>query len=277
MRFLGIEVGGRIPDANTIWTFRERLKDLGLTRVLFDRFNAEVARLGFEHRAGQMIDASFVEAPRQRNTREENETVKTGGTPESWKDKPAKLSQKDLDARWTKKNDETHYGYKNHVNADSAEKFVQDYAVTPASVHDSQVVDPILDIETVDGAGRKRALYADSAYRSQAREAALAAAGIPSQVHEKGARNRLLTEAQKASNTFKSRTRVRVEHVFAAESQMGGMIVRTIGLARAEVKIGMMNLVYNMKRLVSVMARNAATALRVLLLEDDRRGVPVMA
>lgn len=277
MRFLGIELGGRIPDENTIWVFRERLKALGLTRLLFDRYQEELARLGFELRAGQMIDATFVEVPRQRNSRDENKRIKEGHVPEEWKNTPHKMAQKDVDARWTKKNNETHYGYKNHVNADSAEKFIQDYEVTPASTHDSQVVDPILDTTTQGEDGKKRDLYADSAYRSQEQEAALAVAGIQSQVHEKGARNKPLTEEQKASNTKKSRTRVRVEHVFAAQTQMGGIMVRTIGLARAEVKIGLMNLVYNMKRTLSVTTRNAASAARALVPDPHASSVPNLA
>ena len=77
-----------------------------------------------------MIDASFVEVPRQRNTREENETIKNGEIPEEWKSQPHKIAQKDLDARWTKKNDETYYGYKNHVNADVANKLIRSYVIT---------------------------------------------------------------------------------------------------------------------------------------------------
>jgi transposase, IS5 family len=168
--------------------------------------------------------------------------------------------QKDVDARWTKKNDETHYGYKNHINPDQEHKlpdlrFVQSYKVTHAAVHDSQVFEELLD-NAVDEHGEKRAVYADSAYRSQAREDQLAADNIPSQLCEKGARNHPLTDTQKASSTKKSKVRARVEHVVGAQAQMGGHLVRTIGLPRAAVKIGMMNLVYNRVRLVPWLRRD---------------------
>ncbi len=101
MRFLGIPIGGKIPDENTIWTFRERLKSLNLIEKLFNLFNDELARMGFEMKAGQMIDATFVEAPRQRNSREENAEIKEGKIPEKWSKK--KRLHKDTDARWTKK------------------------------------------------------------------------------------------------------------------------------------------------------------------------------
>ena len=265
MRFLDLQLEDRVPDAKTVWLFRERLKALQLVDVVFARFHEQLATQGYAARAGQMIDATFVEVPRQRNTREENTQVKAGETPAEWQQpvQQSKRRQKDVDARWTKKNHENHYGFKNHVNADQGNKLVQRFEVSDAAVHDSQVFETLLD-QTEDHEGKKRGIYADSAYRSQEKEAQLAAANIPSHISEKGARKHPLTEEQKASNTEKSRVRSRVEHVFGAHAQMGGHIVRTIGLLRAKVKIGMMNLVYNMVRLGQLLRR-------------DRRGAPAMA
>ncbi len=150
MRFLGLHLEDRVPDAKTVWLFRERLKALGLVEVLFARFHEQLAQRGYVAKAGQMIDATFVEAPRQRNSREENAKIKAGETPDGW-DAPengAIRRQKDSDARWTKKNNESHYGYKNHINADADTKLIQDYAVTPANVHDSRVFEDLLDTET---------------------------------------------------------------------------------------------------------------------------------
>lgn len=274
MRFLGLQLEARVPDAKTVWLFRERLKELKLVEVLFARFHEQLAARGYVARAGQMIDATFVEVPRQRNTREENAGIKAGEVPVGWQETPAKQRQKDVDARWTKKNQETHYGYKNHVNADEANKLVQRYAVSDAAVHDSQVFEELLD-QTTDAEGEKRAVYADSAYRSQEREARLAAEGFESQIHEKGTRGHPLTDEQKAANRVKSKIRVRVEHVFAAQHAMGGHLVRTIGLARAKVKIGMMNLVYNMRRLVQLIRRDLSAA-RVRS-TYDRRGASAAA
>lgn len=265
MRFLGLQLEDRVPDAKTVWLFRERLKELKLVEVLFARFHEQLATRGYVARAGQMIDATFVEVPRQRNGREENAKIKAGETPADWLEESAQpmRRQKDVDARWTKKNNEPHYGYKSHINADEAHKLVHSFAVTDAAVHDSQVFEELLD-QTAQDDGKKRPAYADSAYRSKAQEEKLAADNITSQICEKGARNHPLTEEQKASNKNKSKVRARVEHVFGAQAQMGGHIVRTIGLLRAEVKIGMMNLVYNMMRLGQLLRR-------------DRRGAPAVA
>lgn len=277
MRFLGLQLEDRIPDSKTVWTFREALKKLDLVEVLFMRFHAQLAEQGYVAKAGQMIDATFIEVPKQRNSREENALIKEGRVPEAW-DKPeaqAKRRQKDTQARWTKKNDEKHYGYKNHINADEGNKLIQSYSVTHAAVHDSQVFDELLD-QTTDEKGSKRAVYADSAYRSEAQEQRLTEAGIASQICEKGTRGKPLTEEQKQSNRTKSKVRARVEHVFGAQAAMGGHLVRTIGLERAKVKIGLMNLVYNMKRLVQLIQRDEKAAKRDLT-NSYREGAPEMA
>jgi IS5 family transposase len=261
MRFLGLQMENRVPDAKTVWLFRERLKELNLTEVLFERFHEQLAQRGYIAKSGQMIDATFFEVPRQRNTREENALIKADAIPLDWGKKENKnmLAQKDTDARWTKKNNESHYGFKNHINADQAHKLIQTYSVTDASVHDSQTIEELLDTKA-DANGEKRPVYADSAYRSKEREAELAEQNITSQICEKGSRGHPLTEEQKADNHKKSKVRSRVEHVFGAQAQMGGHWVRTIGLLRAKVKIGMMNLAYNMVRLVQLIRRDGIGA-----------------
>ena len=261
MRFLGLQIEDRVPDAKTIWLFRERLKSADLINVLFARFHEQLSAQGYVARAGQIIDATFVEVPRQRNSRAENAQIKEGQTPDDWKqpESKAKLRQKDVDARWTKKNGVNHYGYKNHVNVDHANKLIQCFEVTDAAVHDSMLFDDLVDQECQED-GNKRAVYADSAYRSKERESQLAHAGIPSAICEKGTSNCPLNDAQKEMNRTKSKVRARVEHVFGAQAQMGGHFVRTIGLLRARLKIGMMNLVYNMVRLTQLRRRNGKVA-----------------
>lgn len=254
MRFLGLQLEDRVPDAKTVWWFRERLTELGLVEKLFERFREPLEAHGYVARQGQMIDATFVAVPRQRNTREENAQIKAGKVPAGWK--PAKARQKDVDARWTKKNEETHYGYKNHINADETHKLIQEYVVTNAAVHESQVFDQLLD-DNLRADGTRRPVYADSAYRSQEREEPLTKLKCRSEICEKGYRGHPLTEAQKQNNRQKAKVRARVEHIFGAQEQMGGPVVRTIGLARATAKIGMLNLVYNLKRLVPLLKRDA--------------------
>jgi IS5 family transposase len=85
--------------------------------------------------------------------------------------------------------------------------------------------------------------------------------GCPSHIHERAHRNKPLTEEQKAADTEKSRVRARVEHVFGhIETAMNGCYVRTIGMARAQAKIGMGNLAYNISRFTFLMRGSTATA-----------------
>ena len=244
LRFSGCRSIRDIPDEKTIWLFREQIKQAGLIDELFDGYKAGLAKAGLIVNEGILVDASIVEAPRQRNNREENQLIKDGQTPEEWKDKPAKNRQKDKDARWTQKHGKNHYGYKDHVKADEKSKLIIDYQVTPASEHYSQSVP-----ELIGEQDRGQSLHADSAYVGPTIEEHLKSHGVKNQVHEKGARNRPLTEEQKARNTEKSRTRARVEHIFGQMTmQLKGISIRTIGLDRASVQIGLMNLVYNMVR-----------------------------
>ena len=120
MRFLDLELEEAVPDATTIWLFREALAEAGLIDQLFERFGQHLEAAGYIARGGQIIDATIVSVPKQRNTKEENEAIKAGKTPQGWEKQPAKNAQKDTDARWTKKNDESFYGYKNHVGVDKA-------------------------------------------------------------------------------------------------------------------------------------------------------------
>ena len=249
MRFLGLDFAGRVPDAKTVWYFRDQLQQRGLVKQLFDRMNSDLERRGIIANHGQIVDATFVEAPRQRNSRADNSTIKAGGVPADWQDNPARLQQKDTDARWTKKNKETHYGYKNHVICDSKSKLLTDYKVTDAAVHDSV---PLVDL-LAGGCADGQKLYADSAYRSEAIEESLRDREIESKIHEKAYRNQPLKPVQQKRNTAKSKVRARVEHIFGFMTQsMGGLTVRGCSLSRNKAVIGLMNIVYNMCRLVQL-------------------------
>ena len=254
IRFLGLGLEDRVPDAKTVWLYREQLAQAGEVEALFAAFNDHLEKRGYLAMGGQIIDASIVPVPKQRNSRDENATIKAGETPQAWEDQPAKRSQKDTDARWTKKHGKSHYGYKNHVNVDRRHKLVRRYQVTDAALHDSQVVEAILDPENTASD-----VWADSAYRSAEIEAELAAKGLKSRVHRKGRRNKPLSAREKQGNKTRSKVRARVEHVFGAQSNdMGGTLVRSIGLVRARARVGLKNLAYNMRRLVQLERPGAA-------------------
>jgi IS5 family transposase len=243
-KFLGLESGDKVPDEKTVWAFREALTISNLVKEIFEQFTSFLESKGYLINEGKMIDASFTIAPRQRNTREENEIIKNGEGDTLWEKEPNKKRHKDVDARWTKKNNETFYGYKNHAKVGSKSKFIETFVVTDASVHDSQ---PLDDLLTEKDEGKE--LHADSAYTGEVQEKLIEKYKMINQVHEKGYRNNPLTEKQKESNSIKSKTRARVEHVFGfMEQSMNGLVVKSIGKLRANSIIGLMNLTYNLFR-----------------------------
>ena len=249
MRFIGLGLEDAVPDAKTLWLYREALAKAGAVEGLFTQFDSHLKAKGYLAMGGQIIDATIVLAPRQRNSRDDNALIKSGKTPADWEAHPAKNRQKDKDARWTKKHGRTHFGYKNHISIDQRR-----YAVSSASVHDSQKLHDLLDPDNTASS-----VWADSAYRSNESEAKLAERGMTSHIHQRGSRGKPLTARQEAANKTRSSVRARVEHVFGnQQGSMGGKFVRTIGIVRAGVKIGMQNLAYNMRRLV-VLERLAAT------------------
>ena len=210
-RFLGLGLGDKVPDAKTIWSFREALAKSGRTKELFDLFSKAMQESGVITRQGSIIDATFAEAPRQRNSREENESIKNGQIPKEWekKDNRAQICQKDMDARWTKKRNETHFGYKDHIKADRESKMIVEYAVTDAAVHDSQMAAELTD-------KRDKCLHMDSAYVGDAIEVAIHSKNksVRLSIQEKGYRGRPLTKRQRASNRRRAKIRCRVEHIF---------------------------------------------------------------
>jgi IS5 family transposase len=232
--------------AKPLWLFRKRLSEADLIEELFQQFEQYLQTAGYEAKGGQIIDATLVPVPIQRNSREENQQIKNGEIPTEWEQEPHKRSQKDVEARWTKKNGKSHYGYKNHINVDVAYGFIRQHHVTDAAVHDSQELETVLDPDNADDE-----VWADSAYRSEENERKLELEEYKSQIHEKAYRNAPLSDAQKASNREKSKTRAKVEHVFGCwVTSMGGKMVRCIGLERVSAYVGLKDLTFNLKRYV---------------------------
>ena len=242
--FVGSGVMSSIPDATTVAFFRDRLLKAGVIEELFEMFESYLRSQGLQARGGQIIDATLIPVPKQRNTREENEEIKAGRLPEGWDKNPDRLRQKDLDARWVKKNDINYYGYKNSICIDVDHGFIRRYAVTPANIHDSQMLPRLLDPEN-----EHDFVWADSAYSGECFADLLSLGGFESLIHEKGARNHPLSDEAKKMNRVKSAIRACVEHVFGCMTMsMGGKLTRKIGLKRTEVWWGLKNLTFNFLR-----------------------------
>ncbi len=241
-RFLGLHAASKVPDCTTIWRFRNDLANAGVVETLFSQFNSFLLDQGFRAQKGQIVDANIVSVPTQRNSREENQQIKSGIEPESWNNH--KRSQKDTDARWTKKNGKNFFGYKNHISADVKYKLIRRYAVSSAEVHDSNVFEELLDPKNTSAD-----VWADSAYRSQEKIDWLWKMGYREHIQRKGSRFKKLTAWELQGNRTRAKVRSRIEHIFGVQAQRAGKtILRCIGFVRAKAAIGLRNLAYNLSR-----------------------------
>ena len=219
---------------------------------------------------GQIIDATIISAPKQRNSEGEKAEIRAGRIPEAWKDKPAKLAQKDRDARWTVKFSKAKpsddgspridiavpaFGYKNHVAIDRRHGLIRTWTATHAARHDGAQLPDLLSKENTASD-----VWADTAYRSKANEKHLAENGLRSRIHRKKPPRRAHAGQRLTGERSKSKVRAAIEHVFARQKGPMGLVVRTIGITRATVKIGLANLAYNMRRAVWLTRQQALPA-----------------
>ena len=270
-RFLGLGLDGTVPDATTVWLFRERLVQAKAIDKLFARFDAALTDRGYLAMGGQIIDATVVPAPKQRNTEEEKAAIKDGRIPEAWKAKPARLRQKDRDARWSVKYTKAKvkegadpkafkpvdlaipmFGYKNHVGIDRAHGLIRTWDASAANANDGARLPNLISTNNT-GSG----VWADTAYRSKKNETFLERGMFKSHIHQRKPNRRAMPERVARANAKRSAIRSAVEHVFAGQKHRMGLVVRTIGIARARIKIGMANLAYNFQRLAWLEGRSA--------------------
>ena len=260
MRFCGLTLADPVPDANTLWDFREALIRAGALDKLFARLDEAIKAAGYLPMSGQIVDASLVAAPRQRNTDEEKAAIKAGRTArEIWPDKPAKAAQKDTDARWTLKTSKGKveadgtvkndlaipaFGYKSHIGIDRRHGFIRRQKVTDAAAHDGARLREGL----IDPTNTASDVWGDTAYRSNVNEAFLANCGKRSRIHRKKPQGKPMPKRTAKANARKSKVRASVEHVFAQQKHRMKLTIRSIGIKRAKATIMMANIAYNLGR-----------------------------
>ena len=245
LAFLDIDVT-LVPSSKTIWKYRELFIKAGVFELINILTMQHIAQLDEVKNSDSIaIDSSFTNVPIQRNTRDENKVIKDGNGDQLWNDHPAKKRQKDIDSRWTQKGGHRYYGYKLHIAVCCLTKLITSMLTTAACVHDSQVIAPLVREED-----HGKSLYADSAYSGKKQIDEIKQLNLKPAVCEKGKRNPPLTDEQKKNNREKSKTRARVEHVFAQIAHWDGDILRTIGKKRADSYHHMLVWCYNIKRLM---------------------------
>jgi IS5 family transposase len=233
MRFAGLALHDAVPDAKTIWLYREQLTRAGALARLFARFDAMLAERGFLAMGGQIVDATVVEARRPRLTREEKATLRDGGTPAGWS--KARERQIDRDGRWIIKRGRKPppgdaqrqaaaeiavpmFGYKNHLGIDRGHGFIRRFVVTHAARHDGSQLGAVLDTGNT-GSG----VWADTAYRSKANLDALERRGLRPEFQRAKPRGRPMPAHIARGNATRARVRSLVEHVFATQKRRMGL------------------------------------------------------
>jgi len=260
MRFCGLGPGDAVPDANTLWDFREALIAADALDSLFARLDRAITEGGYLPMAGQIVDATLVAAPRQRNTEDEKARIKAGESADKiWPDKPARARQKDTDGRWTVKHSKAKpaadgkpqidiavptFGYKSHISIDRRHGIIRRARVTDASAHDGARLREGL----IDPSNTASDVWADTAYRSAENERFLAGTGKVSRIHRRKPKGRPMPKRTARANARKSAVRAHVEHPFAHQKGPMGLVIRTIGIARATAAVTLVNMAYNMKR-----------------------------
>jgi IS5 family transposase len=262
MRFFGFDLGGAMPDENTIRHFRNRMIETGTLKRVMKAFDWQLHKKGYIPMSGQIVDATLVPAPKQRNTEDEKQAIKAGKMADDiWPDEPNKAAQKDTNARWTLKiggkiryrPDGTPlpqialpvFGYKSHISIDRRFGFIRQATVTSAADADGRQLRHLVGKDNTASD-----VWADSAYRSQSNERWLNQNMMTSRIHRRKPAAKPMPQAIARANAKKSSVRARVEHFFAHQKNRFGLFIRTIGLARAEAKLTLANLAYNFDRLI---------------------------
>jgi len=228
--FVGIDLGNEpVPDETTICQFRHLMERHNLGEELFRLVNVYLAENGLKVSRGTIVDATIIHAPSSTKNQKK---------------------KRDPEMRQTRKGKQWYFGMKAHIGVDSQTKLIHSVAVTPANVHDSQMLGQLLH-------GDETAVWGDSAYAGQTEVLDAMAPQAEDLTHKKGCRHRLLSDAERSENRKKSKTRSRVEHVFGVmKRQFGYTKVRYRGLEKNAhcviTKCALVNLVLAKQQLLAI-------------------------
>ena len=234
-RFVGLDIAESVPDHCTFWRFRQVLEKKQLMAALLLEINQQLSEQGLYIQSGEVsiIDASVIEAKQCRPNKRKDGS-----------------STQDPDAAWNVKASsdgkrKSTYGYKAHINVDE-DGLIKTTDYSSGSLHDSNCFTGLLS-------GTESAVYADSAYLSQAHEDWLSSRAIESRIIKRAYRNRPLNDKAKCFNRTHSGVRCTVERVFGVLKQHYGMAkARYLGLSRNRTRFELMCVAHNMKRGLSI-------------------------
>ena len=230
-RFVDLDLSESVPDHSTFWRFRQKLETVGLMEPLLGAVNEQLAEQNLYIKQGEVsiIDASVIEA-KQNRPNKNREGENTQDPEAAWNVKAGSDGKR-----------KSTYGYKAHINVDE-DGVIKSTGFTAGNVHDSNCFTELLS-------GKEKAVYADSAYRSEAHDHWLKEQRIENLILKRAYRNRPLRKEDRYFNRIHAGTRPTVERVFGVlkqHYQMGK--ARYLGLARNRTRFLLMCVAHNLKR-----------------------------
>jgi IS5 family transposase len=230
-RFVQLDVHEAVPDETTICRFRQRLIECGLHEELLGLLNAQLEARGYIVKRVTLVDATLVESSRKRP---DAQTAREGRAP-------------DADASYTRKYQQSFYGYKAHVSSDGEHQLIRAAVISTASQYDGAVLPQLAPTDT-------EIIYADKAYDTQANQVWLRTHGIRNGILKKAAHHIQLTATDRENNQQKGLVRRQIERVFAHLKQWQHYRrVRYLGLARNQLELTLKAVAYNLKRLAGIL------------------------
>jgi transposase, IS5 family len=252
-RFVGLALDEAVPDHSTICRFRRAFREAGLAEAVFAEINRQIDAKGLILRRGTLIDATLVPANVKRPAKPKAAGSEGAGSEGAAPDKPASANEtsrsaRDPEAEWTKKNGKAHFGYKGHVGVDEGSGIIRSAKLTGASVNDTVIADALIP-------GDERAVYADQAYSTHARRAALRARGCKDRIMHRANKHHALTARQKQRNRGIAKRRAPVERVFAVAKRLCQWTrVRYLGLTRNAAHFLLLCTAINLRRWAALAA-----------------------
>jgi IS5 family transposase len=230
-KFVQLDAHEAVPDETTICRFRQRLITCGLHEELLGLLNAQLEARGYIVKRVTLVDATLVESSRKRP---DTQAARAGRAP-------------DADASYTRKYNQSFYGYKAHVSSDGKHQLIRAAVISTASQYDGDVLTHIAPADS-------EVIYADKAYDTKANQAWLRARGIRNGILKKEAHHIQLTAKDRERNHQKGLVRRQIERIFAhLKKWQHYRRVRYLGLVRNQLELTLKAVAYNLKRLASIL------------------------
>lgn len=235
-KFVQLDAHEAVPDETTLCRFRQRLIECGLHEQLLELLNVQLEARGYIVKRTTLVDATLVESSRKRP---DAKAASEGRAP-------------DADASYTRKYNQSFYGYKAHVSSDGEHQLIRAAVISTAKVYDGFVFGRIAPEDA-------EIIYADKAYDTKANQAWLRRHGIENGILKKEAHHIHLSAQDRQTNHEKGRVRRHIERIFAhLKKWQHYRRVRYLGLVKNQLELTLKAVAYNLKRMAAIIESQSA-------------------